>query len=68
MLNNVIWKLRTFLAFYVILVVLFSLMQGVIGTGNYKLDGGFRTAFDKNNGRKGTKFELKDDFPGIEYK
>jgi hypothetical protein len=42
MLNNVIWKLRFFLTFYFILVLLFSLMYGVLGVGNYKLDGGFR--------------------------
>jgi len=41
MLNNVIWELRIFLTFYFILVLLFSLMYGVIGIGNYKLAGPF---------------------------
>jgi len=39
MLNNVIWQLRVFLTFYFILVILFSLMYGVLGVGNYKLYG-----------------------------
>jgi hypothetical protein len=45
MLNNVIYQLRIFLTFYYILVLLFSLMYGVIGIGNYKLEGAFRDAF-----------------------
>ena len=68
MLNNVIWQLRIFLTFYFILVVLFSLMYGVLGLGNYKLYGAFRTAFDINAKKPGLPAELDDGAPGVEYK
>lgn len=45
MLQNVIWDLRVFLTFYVILTLLFSLMYGVLGLGNSKIPGGFRDAY-----------------------
>jgi hypothetical protein len=62
MLQNVIWDLRVFLTFYVILTLLFSLMYGVLGLGNSKIPGGFRDAyFDFTNN------ELSSDAPGIEY-
>jgi len=62
MLQNVIWDLRVFLTFYVILTLLFSLMYGVLGLGNAKIPGGFREAFyDFENN------ELSSDAPGIEY-
>lgn len=62
MLQNVIFDLRVFLTFYVILTLLFSLMYGVLGLGNSRIPGGFRdTFFDFENQ------ELKSDAPGIEY-
>jgi hypothetical protein len=62
MLQNVIWDLRVFLTFYVILTLLFSLMYGVLGLGNSRIPGGFREQFyDFENN------ELKSDAPGIEY-
>lgn len=62
MLQNVIWDLRVFLTFYVILTLLFSLMYGVLGLGNSRIPGGFRENFyDFENN------ELKSDAPGIEY-
>jgi hypothetical protein len=45
MLSNVFWDLRIFLTFYGILTLLFSLMYGVLGIGNYKLEGPFQDAF-----------------------
>ena len=68
MLNNVIWQLRIFLTFYFILVMLFSLMYGVLGLGNYKLYGAFRTNFDLNFDKPGVPAELSDSAPGVEYK
>ena len=62
MLQNVIWDLRVFLTFYVILTLLFSLMYGVLGLGNAKIPGGFRDAFYDFE-----TSELKSDAPGIEY-
>ena len=41
MLFNVIWQLRIFMTFYFILILLFSLMYGVLGVGNYQLKGNF---------------------------
>ena len=62
MLQNVIWDLRVFLTFYVILTLLFSLMYGVLGLGNSRIPGGFREQFfDFENN------ELSSDAPGIEY-
>lgn len=68
MLTNVIWDLRIFLCFYVILLTLFSLIYGVIGLGNHKQPGLFRDTFfviPENGG--GTERELSGDTPGIEY-
>jgi hypothetical protein len=45
MLNNVVWELRIFLTIYFILIMMFSLMYGVIGLGNYKMYGKFRNTF-----------------------
>lgn len=42
-------------------------MYGVIGLGNSKLKGKFRTTFDKNANDKDLDFELKLSAPGIEY-
>jgi hypothetical protein len=62
MLQNVIWDLRVFLTFYVILTLLFSLMYGVLGLGNSRIPGGFREQFyDFENN------ELSSSAPGIEY-
>ena len=41
MLRNVIYDLRIFLTFYLIMVVLFSLLIGIIGVGNPKIPGEF---------------------------
>ena len=69
MLNNVIWELRIFMTFYAILCVLFSLWYGVLGLGNYRLRGKFRTDFNKNEGGEyELEPEMKEDAPGIEYK
>lgn len=62
MLQNVIWDLRVFLTFYVILTLLFSLMYGVLGLGNSKIPGGFRDAYFDEQAQ-----ELSSDAPGIEY-
>lgn len=45
MLTNVIWELRFFMTFYFIESLLFSLMLGVLGIGNWKIEGGFRKAW-----------------------
>jgi len=60
MLTNVIWQLRIFLTFYFILTLLFSLMYGVLGIGNFKLEGKFREKFYNT--------EQMGDMPGLEYK
>ena len=62
MLQNVIWDLRVFLTFYVILTLLFSLMYGVLGLGNSKIPGGFRDQYFDFE-----KQELDSGAPGIEY-
>lgn len=62
MLQNVIWDLRVFLTFYVILTLLFSLMYGVLGLGNSKIPGGFRDEYFDFE-----KQELDSGAPGIEY-
>ena len=67
MLNNVIWQLKIFLTFYFILIVMFSLMYGALGLGNYKLDGNFRNSFDINVNNPGAPPELKSKAPGKEY-
>ena len=61
MLQNVIWDLRVFLTFYVILTLLFSLMYGVLGLGNSKIPGGFRDTYFTPTG------SLDSGAPGIEY-
>lgn len=45
MLQNVIWELKIFLSFYVILILLFSMMYGVLGLGNPNIPGGFREEY-----------------------
>jgi len=69
MLSNVIWSLQYFMTFYLILVLLLSLMLGVLGVGNYKLDGAFRDAFWLNTDEDGNAVEpfLSPDAPGYEY-
>lgn len=66
MLNNVIWQLRIFMTFYFILILLFSLMYGVLGVGNYNLPGKFRDTF-WTEGQDGKEGKLSPDAPGIEY-
>lgn len=48
MLTNVVFDLRIFLFFYVILVVLFSLLLGIIGLGNSDIEGPFRDLYNKD--------------------
>jgi len=48
--------------------MLFSLMYGVLGLGNYKLYGAFRDNFDINSKKPGLTPELSDSAPGVEYK
>lgn len=69
MLNNVIWELRIFMSFYTILCILFALWYGVIGLGNWKLRGKFRTDFNKYETSEDWDVDpvLADDAPGIEY-
>ena len=57
MLTKVVNDLGVFILFYVILVVLFSLLLGILGTGNRFIAGKFRDDYG-----------LKDSFPGDEYK
>jgi len=45
MLSNVTYDLRIFLFFYMILVILFSLLMGIIGLGNRFIEGPFRDEF-----------------------
>lgn len=42
MLTNVIWELRFFFTFYYIECFLFSLMLGVLGVGNWKIEGKYK--------------------------
>jgi hypothetical protein len=67
MLFNVIWQLRIFMTFYFILILLFSLMYGVLGVGNYNLKGPFRDKFWKLEEAGGTEYMLDPEAPGIEY-
>ena len=66
MLTNVFWDLRIFLTFYAILILLFSLMYGVLGIANYKLEGRFQDTFYKVPENK-TERVLDEEAPGIEY-
>ena len=67
MLNNVIWDLRIFLTFYMILVVLFSLVYGVIGLQNPNIpDSRYKEAYYiVPEGQ--TKPEIDPEVPGFEY-
>ena len=66
MLFKVIWQLRIFMTFYFILILLFSLMYGVLGVGNYKLKGTFQDTFYKVD-EPGGDLVLDPSAPGIEY-
>ena len=59
MLTNVIYDLRIFMLFYIILIVLFSLLLGVLGLGNKFIDGGFKKMYGKAT--------AADGYPGAEY-
>jgi len=48
MLTNVVYDLRIFLFFYVILVVLFSLLLGILGVGNRFIEGNFKNNFGED--------------------
>lgn len=47
MLTNVVFDLRIFLFFYLILTVLFSLLLGIIGLGNRDIEGPFQDLYNK---------------------
>jgi hypothetical protein len=66
MLTNVFWDLRIFLTFYAILILLFSLMYGVLGIANYKLEGRFQDTFYTIPENE-TERVLNEEAPGIEY-
>lgn len=59
MLTNVVYDLRIFMMFYVILVVLFSLLLGVLGVGNKDIEGGFNVMYGNKT--------INDGYPGYEY-
>ena len=46
MLANVVYDLRIFLFFYIILTALFSILIGVLGIGNLKLNPFFKAEFE----------------------
>jgi hypothetical protein len=54
------------MTFYFILILLFSLMYGVLGVGNYQLKGNFQDTFYKQS-VPGGDFVLDPGAPGIEY-
>jgi hypothetical protein len=66
MLQNVIYELRIFMTFYAILCLLFSLMLGVLGVSNYRLEGKFREEFYVVEVEGGDR-ELSAESPGFEY-
>lgn len=60
MLRNVIIDLRIFMLFYIILIVLFSLLLGVLGLGNKNIEGsGFQIMYGN--------LTATDGYPGAEY-
>ena len=59
MLTNVIYDLKVFMFFYIILIVLFSLLLGVLGLGNKHINGGFKDMFGS--------MTVLDEYPGSEY-
>ena len=67
MLTNVIWDLRIFMTFYAMLTLLFSLVFGVIGLGNYNIPGKFRNKFYFIPDG-GTERVIDGNSPNIEYK
>ena len=74
MLRNVVYDLRIFLTFYVIMIVLFSLLIGILGVGNPKIEGSeFKKvhdeawqAFNESVEEGEPDYELLS-YPGIEY-
>jgi hypothetical protein len=56
------------MTFYFILCLLFSLMYGVLGLGNYKVGGKFRIDFNKWETDTMKDPEMSDGAPGLEYK
>ena len=59
MLTNVVYDLRIFMLFYIILIVLFSLLLGVLGLGNRNIAGDFQKKFKDS--------KITDGYPGVEY-
>lgn len=59
MLANVIYDLRIFMLFYIILIVLFSLLLGILGLGNKDIEGGFKQMYGDKT--------VADGYPGSEY-
>jgi len=66
MLQNVIWALRIFMTFYVILILLFSLVMSIIGLGNHQIPGEFRSEYWVLP-EGGTEYKLSGDAPTANY-
>ena len=60
MINRVVYDLRVFLLFYIILIVLFSMIYAVLGVGNREV-GGFKEFID------GLPADYDRDIPNEEY-
>lgn len=67
MLTNVVYDLRIFLFFYLILTVLFSLLLGIIGLGNRFVDGPFKDAHGTDAEAEALEAGEEFSYPGIEY-
>lgn len=67
MLSNVTYDLRIFLFFYMILVILFSLLMGIIGLGNRFIEGPFRDEFGEEVQAEIEELGEDFEFPGMEY-
>jgi hypothetical protein len=57
MLSNVVYDLRIFMIFYMILSALFSILLGIIGIGNMKLNEEFKEAFAGQDSYLGEEFK-----------
>ena len=67
MLSNVVYDLRIFLFFYIILTALFSLLFGVLGVGNRRINSNFYDVFGKEKDNE-PEDEEGGDYPGVEFK
>ena len=64
MLTSVIWKLKTFMSFFIIILVFFAEILAVLGVGNIKRPDGYRLVFydDKKSGN------ISDDAPNVDQR